>query len=85
MPELEKVAPECIDTDAVFMFRNRRRGCSSLVLTPASQLQVAKWLGAHSQLVVLRAPQLLQAAAAAATDTYVYLLTGQRFGQHAAW
>lgn len=47
-------------------------------------LQAAKWVGLDSQAVVLRAPQLLQASSAAATDAYVYLLARQRFGQHAA-
>jgi hypothetical protein len=42
--------------------------------------QVAKWAGIDSPAVVLRTPQLLQAACAALTDVYVYLLALQRFG-----
>ena len=43
--------------------------------------QVAKWLAIDSRAVVLHAPRLLQAACAASTDVYVYLLARQRFGR----
>jgi hypothetical protein len=46
--------------------------------------QVAKWLAIDSRAVVLHAPRLLQAACAALTDVYVYLLARQRFSPPAA-
>lgn len=46
--------------------------------------QVAKWLAIDSRAVVLHVPRLLQAACAAMTDVYVYLLARQRSGPTAA-